>query len=148
MSQHRRTEKGGRSSTRPASPARDHGGEGGKLNDAEARGAGHQGAVSNGRSVREHRRRTDGRSSMKQPPNVQDAFLNHARRERLNVIVYLVNGTKLSGRIKNFDRFAIIMEINGVDQLIFKHAISTISGTRQFGNYLNFEAVVGDENKE
>jgi host factor-I protein len=79
----------------------------------------------------------------KQPPNVQDSFLNHARRERLNVIIYLVNGTKLTGRIKNFDRFAIIMENNGVDQMIFKHAISTISGSRQFGNYLNLDAVVG-----
>jgi len=85
----------------------------------------------------------------RQPPNVQDAFLNHARKERLNVIVYLVNGTKLTGRIKNFDRFAIIMENNGVDQMIFKHAISTISGSRQFGNYLNLDVVVdGDESKE
>ena len=85
----------------------------------------------------------------RQPPNVQDAFLNHARKERLNVIVYLVNGTKLTGRIKNFDRFAIIMENNGVDQMIFKHAISTITGSRQFGNYLNLDVVVdGDESKE
>ncbi len=85
----------------------------------------------------------------RQPPNVQDAFLNHARKERLNVIVYLVNGTKLTGRIKNFDRFAIIMENNGVDQMIFKHAISTISGSRQFGNYLNLDVVVeGEESKE
>jgi len=85
----------------------------------------------------------------KQPPNVQDAFLNHARRERLNIIIYLMNGTKLTGRIKNFDRFAIILESNGADQMIFKHAISTISGTRQFGNYLNLDAVVGErETKE
>ncbi len=85
----------------------------------------------------------------KQPPNVQDSFLNHARRERMNVTVYLMNGAKLNGRIKNFDRFAIIMETNGVDQMIFKHAISTITGSRQFGNYLNLDAVVGkSENKE
>jgi host factor-I protein len=67
----------------------------------------------------------------KQPPNVQDSFLNHARRERIIVTVYLVNGAKLTGRIKNFDRFAIILETNGVDQMLFKHAISTISGTKQ-----------------
>ena len=85
----------------------------------------------------------------KQPPNVQDSFLNHARRERMNVTIYLMNGTKLTGRIKNFDRFAIIMENSGVDQMIFKHAISTISGTRQFGNYLDMDAVVGGaENKD
>ena len=78
----------------------------------------------------------------KPPPNVQDSFLNHARRERVNVTVYLVNGAKLSGRIKNFDRFAIILESNGVDQMLFKHAVSTISGNRQFGNYMNLDGVV------
>ena len=84
----------------------------------------------------------------KPPPNVQDAFLNHARRERVNVTVYLVNGAKLSGRIKNFDRFAIILEINGVDQMLFKHAVSTISGNRQFGNYMNLDEVVGQDDKK
>lgn len=80
----------------------------------------------------------------KPPPNVQDNFLNHARRERVVVTVYLVNGAKLTGRIKNFDRFAIILETNGIDQMLFKHAVSTISGNRQFGNYMNLESVVGD----
>ncbi len=75
----------------------------------------------------------------KQAPNVQDAFLNHVRRERINLTIYLVNGAKLSGRIKNFDRFAIILESGGGDQMLFKHAISTISGNRQFGNYMNLE---------
>ncbi len=58
--------------------------------------------------------------------------------------VHLMNGTKLSGRIKSFDRFVIIMENDGADQIIYKHAISTISGTRQFGNYLNMDPVVGE----
>jgi len=84
----------------------------------------------------------------KPPPNVQDSFLNHARRERVNVTVYLVNGAKLTGRIKNFDRFAIILETNGVDQMLFKHAVSTISGTRQFGNYMNLGDVVGEGDKK
>ena len=84
----------------------------------------------------------------KPPPNVQDSFLNHARRERVNVTVYLVNGAKLSGRIKNFDRFAIILETNGVDQMLFKHAVSTISGNRQFGNYMNLDGVVGEGDKK
>ena len=75
----------------------------------------------------------------KQPPNVQEAFLNHVRRERINLTIYLVNGAKLTGRIKNFDRFAIILESGGVDQMLFKHAISTISGNRQFGNYMNLD---------
>jgi host factor-I protein len=84
----------------------------------------------------------------KPPPNVQDSFLNHARRERVNVTVYLVNGAKLSGRIKNFDRFAIILESGGVDQMLFKHAVSTISGNRQFGNYMNLDPVVGEGDKK
>jgi len=84
----------------------------------------------------------------KPPPNVQDSFLNHARRERVNVTVYLVNGAKLNGRIKNFDRFAIILESNGVDQMLFKHAVSTISGNRQFGNYMNLDGVVNEGDKK
>ncbi len=84
----------------------------------------------------------------KQPPNVQDSFLNHVRRERINVTIYLVNGAKLTGRIKNFDRFAIILESGGVDQMLFKHAISTISGNRQFGNYMNLENVVEENEKK
>ena len=84
----------------------------------------------------------------KQPPNVQDSFLNYARRERVNVTIYLVNGTKLTGRIKNFDRFAIILESGGVDQMLFKHAVSTISGNRQFGNYMNLDNVVGRDDKK
>ena len=84
----------------------------------------------------------------KPPPNVQDSFLNHARIERVNVTVYLVNGAKLTGRIKNFDRFAIILETNGVDQMLFKHAVSTISGNRQFGNYMNLDGVVGEGDKK
>lgn len=84
----------------------------------------------------------------KPPPNVQDSFLNHVRRERINVTVYLVNGAKLTGRIKNFDRFAIILESNGVDQMLFKHAVSTISGNRQFGNYMNLDSVVGEDEKK
>jgi host factor-I protein len=81
----------------------------------------------------------------KQPPNVQDNFLNHVCRERVVVTVYLINGAKLTGKIKNFDRFAIIMENNGVDQMLFKHAISTISGNRQFGNYMDLNEVVNEE---
>jgi len=64
------------------------------------------------------------------------------------VTIYLVNGAKLSGRIKNFDRFAIILETNGVDQMLFKHAVSTISGNRQFGNYMNLDNVVDPGDKK
>ena len=69
------------------------------------------------------------------PQNIQDAFLNHARRERLSVNVHLMDGRQFDGRIKNFDRFAVIIEVNGVDHLVFKHAIATIATERSAGDY-------------
>ena len=65
------------------------------------------------------------------PQNIQDAFLNTARREKSTVTVYLLHGTKLSGRIKSFDKFSVLLETGAQDQLIFKHAISTITHTRR-----------------
>jgi host factor-I protein len=68
-------------------------------------------------------------------PNIQDAFLNHARRDRAAVRFRLLDGTEFEARIKNFDRFAIIVEREGADQMIFKHAIATISTTRSVNSY-------------
>ncbi len=65
------------------------------------------------------------------PQNIQDAFLNTVRREKTSVTIYLVNGAKLSGRIRSFDKFSILLESGPHDQLIFKHAISTISQSRR-----------------
>src|SRR5713226_969671 len=65
------------------------------------------------------------------PQNIQDGFLNLARREKLTVTIYLVNGAKLLGRIKSFDKFSLILESGAHEQLIFKHAISTISQARR-----------------
>ncbi len=64
------------------------------------------------------------------PQNIQDAFLNTLRRERDAVTIYLVNGAKLVGRIKSFDKFSVLLDSNAQEQLIFKHAISTIIHTR------------------
>ena len=69
-------------------------------------------------------------------PNIQDAFLNYARRERLSVSVHLLDGRQFDARIKNFDRFAVIVEVDGVDHLLFKHAISTIATERSMASYL------------
>ena len=68
-------------------------------------------------------------------PNIQDVFLNHARRERSPVSIHLLDGRQFDARIKNFDRFAVIVEVNGVDQLVFKHAIATIATQRSVANY-------------
>ena len=67
---------------------------------------------------------SDGRSA---PQNIQDAFLNTVRREKTAVTIYLVNGAKLLGKIRSFDRFSVLLESGSQEQLIFKHAISTIS---------------------
>ena len=77
---------------------------------------------------------TEPRSSSAQP-NIQDVFLNYARRDRLSVLIHLLDGRQFDGRIKNFDRFAVIVEVNGTDQLVFKHAIATISTQRSVANY-------------
>ena len=59
--------------------------------------------------------------------NIQDAFLNHVRKERLAVTILLMGGTKLSGKIKSFDKYALIVESSSQEQLIFKHAISSVA---------------------
>jgi host factor-I protein len=65
------------------------------------------------------------------PQNIQDGFLNLARREKSTVTIYLVNGAKLLGRIKSFDKFSILLETGTQEQLIFKHAISTVSQNKR-----------------
>jgi host factor-I protein len=73
-------------------------------------------------------------------PNIQDAFLNHARRDRAPVRFRLLDGVEFDGRIKNFDRFAVIVERDGADQLIFKHAIATITAARSVSSYYSHQA--------
>ena len=62
--------------------------------------------------------------------NIQDSFLNTARKERHNITIYLVSGVKLTGRIRSFDKYSVVLETNNQEQLIFKHAISTVVITR------------------
>lgn len=68
-------------------------------------------------------------------PNIQDVFLNYARREKLAVHIRLMDGTDFEGRVKNFDRFAVIVEHSGADHMIFKHAIAAIRSPRPMSNY-------------
>lgn len=58
--------------------------------------------------------------------NIQEAFLNTARKDKIFLTIYLMSGVKLSGRIKSFDKYSVILESNNQEQLIFKHAISTV----------------------
>ena len=62
----------------------------------------------------------------KQAQNIQEAFLNNARKDKTFLTIYLMSGVKLSGRIKSFDKYSVVLETNSQEQLIFKHAISTV----------------------
>ncbi len=88
---------------------------------------------------------SDGKSA---PQNIQDAFLNTVRREKTTVTIYLLNGAKLMGRIKSFDKFSLLLESGAQEQLIFKHAISTISQARRVSGELraptNTETMTGE----
>ncbi len=58
--------------------------------------------------------------------NIQDSFLNTARKDKSNITIYLLSGVKLTGRIRSFDKYSVVLETNNQEQLIFKHAISTV----------------------
>jgi host factor-I protein len=62
--------------------------------------------------------------------NIQEAFLNNARKDKTFLTIYLMSGVKLSGRIKSFDKYSVVLEANSQEQLIFKHAISTVVVSR------------------
>jgi len=78
---------------------------------------------------------TEPRPSSAAQPNIQDVFLNFARRDRVEVTIVLMDGRRLDARIKSFDKFALIIEVEGADQLVFKHAIATIETPRALANY-------------
>ncbi|MBI2683377.1 MAG: RNA chaperone Hfq [Acidobacteriales bacterium] len=64
--------------------------------------------------------------TMKPAQNIQDSFLNAARKDRSPVTIYLMSGVKLTGRIRSFDKYSVVLETANQEQLIFKHAISTV----------------------
>jgi host factor-I protein len=80
-----------------------------------------------GRGDTGHRRGGHPEAPADRTSNIQDEFFNRARREGTAVTIFLTNGKKLSGRIRSFDKFTVIVEMNRVEQMIFKHAISTVS---------------------
>ncbi|HHV07646.1 MAG TPA: RNA chaperone Hfq [Firmicutes bacterium] len=66
----------------------------------------------------------------RQQPNLQDTFLNQARKENIPSTVYLVNGFQIRGLIRGFDNFTVALESEGKQMLVYKHAISTITPSR------------------
>ncbi|GAB7388365.1 RNA chaperone Hfq [Bacillaceae bacterium] len=77
---------------------------------------------------------------MKQTINIQDTFLNQCRKEHVPVTIYLVNGFQLRGVIKGFDNFTVVVDTDGKQQLVYKHAISTFTPQRPVSLTVNNEA--------
>ena len=67
---------------------------------------------------------------MEKTKNLQDAFLNRARAERVPVTLFLMNGFQLRGVLRAFDSYTVVIDSDGKQQLIYKHAISTIAPVR------------------
>src|SRR6266700_6808858 len=67
--------------------------------------------------------------------NIQDTFINTARKERSSITIYLMSGVKLTGRIRSFDKYSVVLETNNQEQLIFKHAISTVAVAKAGHSY-------------
>lgn len=74
---------------------------------------------------------------MSKPNNLQDLFLNQCRKDKITVVIYLTNGFQLKGYVKGFDNFIVILEAEGKQQMIYKHAISTVIPSREI--HLNVE---------
>jgi host factor-I protein len=75
--------------------------------------------------------------------NLQDSFLNHVRKENILVTIYLVNGYQLKGHIKGFDNFTVVLENDGKQQLVYKHALSTVMPMRT----INLQALIADRDE-
>ena len=71
--------------------------------------------------------------STNKPINLQENFLNQARKENVPVTIHLVNGFQIKGMIRGFDQFTIVIDAMGRQQMVFKHAISTVTPSRPLG---------------
>lgn len=71
--------------------------------------------------------------------NLQDVFLNQVRKERIGVTIFLTNGFQFKGLVKGFDNFIVILESEGKQQLVYKHAISTIIPVKAVNILNSFE---------
>jgi len=70
--------------------------------------------------------------------NIQDQYLARARKDRWWLTVFLNSGRKIGGRVVSFDRYTVILEDRGHEQMVFKHAIATITASRSFANSIEF----------
>jgi host factor-I protein len=72
--------------------------------------------------------------------NLQDVFLNQVRKEHVGVTMYLTNGFQIKGMVKGFDNFTVILDSEGKQQMVYKHAISTICPVRPISIMLGEQA--------
>ena len=72
--------------------------------------------------------------------NLQDVFLNQVRKEHILVTMYLTNGYQLKGMVKGFDNFTVVLDSDGRQQMVYKHAISTISPLKAVNLIMNEES--------
>ncbi len=63
---------------------------------------------------------------MQKNANIQDVFLNQARKDRIQLTVFLINGFQFKGYVRSFDNFTVVIEVDGRQRMVYKHAISTI----------------------
>ncbi len=75
--------------------------------------------------------------------NIQDTFLNTVRKDKTPITIYLVSGVKLTGKIRSFDKYSVLLENNSQEQLIFKHAISTVVTQKAAHPYAGNSLVTG-----
>jgi host factor-I protein len=75
--------------------------------------------------------------------NIQDTFLNTVRKDKTPITIYLVSGVKLTGKIRSFDKYSVLLENNSQEQLIFKHAISTVVSNRSVLHTAEHRPAVG-----
>ncbi len=66
----------------------------------------------------------------KGPINLQDNFLNQARKDNMPMQIFLVNGYQIKGTVRSFDNFTILLDVDGRQQLVYKHAVSTVVPSR------------------
>ncbi len=76
--------------------------------------------------------------------NLQDSFLNQVRKDKILVTIFLVNGFQIKGIVKGFDNFTVIVELDGRQQLVYKHAISTVSPNKAI-SIINMDVKMEEE---
>lgn len=81
---------------------------------------------------------------MKGPVNLQDTFLNQLRKENMLTTIFLVNGYQIKGVIRSFDQFTVLIEVEGKQQLVYKHAISTVIPARNISLQQSDDSCVED----